>query len=422
MKDERFNQQESKYRGMEIKETRELFKKLCAGDPSVAAYCLRIRTPKERWAKNSAMRDPVIYRMNADTPHHRTGTKYKAYPTYDWACPIVDSHEGVTHAMRTTEYRLRDDLYHWLQDTVLKVRHVYIQEFGRLNFTYTVMSKRKLRKLVDMGEVDSWIDPRFPTVQGILRRGIQLPVLKAFILKQGFSEKVVNMEWDKFWGDNARYLDKICGRYMAVSKDNNVKIHLKGLGEDIGQLETPLHPKDPTLGKKMLPLFKRVLVERSDADRMKAGTRVTLMRWGNIVVDSVEKDADNRITAIHASPDFDNKDFKKTIKVTWLADVPGLVEVQKVEFDHLITKKKIEPDDVLEEILTSKIHPTKAVTTMLVDPSIVQVKPNSCCQLERVGYFRCDQASNGTDPMVLFQIPDGKQKAMSSLSSKLAHR
>jgi len=328
----------------------------------------------------------------------------------------------VTHAMRTTEYKLRDELYHWLQKVVMKVRKVHIQEFGRLNFTYTLMSKRKLRKLVDMGEVESWIDPRFPTVQGILRRGIQLPVLKQFILTQGFSEKVVNMEWDKFWGDNARYLDKICGRYMAISKDNNVKIHLKGMGDEVAMLETEVHPKDPSMGKKKISLFKRVMVERSDASKMKAGTRVTLMRWGNIKVDSVEKDKDGKITAVHATPDFKNKDFKKTLKVTWLADVPGLVQVQGVEFDHLITVKKVEKYHVLEDILTTKNHPTKATTMFLVDPSVAQIKPNGVCQFERMGYFRCDKSSDGKDQMVMFKIPDGKQKAMSSLSTKLAHR
>jgi len=421
MKKERLAMVESKYRNQDPKETAELFEKLWAGTKGFEEWCLRIRIPTSFWKRNSAMRDPVIYRMNTETPHHRTKRKYKAYPTYDFACPIVDAHEGVTHAMRTTEYMMRDELYHWLQKK-LGVRHVYIQEFARLNFTYTVMSKRKLRKLVEMKEVDGWTDPRFPTVRGVLRRGVQVPVLKNFILSQGFSTNNVTMEWDRFWSDNARYIDKFCPRYMAVGKDTAVTVHVEGMGDNVQCIPSDLHPKDKSVGEMSLYTYKRILIEHSDALEMKVGDTVTAIRWGNMKVVAVDRVQDV-VKSVKFRLDIANKNFKKTQKISWVADVEDLVKIDRIEFDHLITKPKIEEGDVFEDILTSKLHPTKAVTPMLADPDIRRVKEGEVIQLFRVGFFRCDSPHiSRSKAMAFFQIPDGKQKAMSTLTSKLAHR
>lgn len=146
------------------------------------------------------LRDPVFYRCKAD-PHHRTGTTYKAYPTYDLACPIIDSLEGVTHALRTVEYRDRNALYEWVQK-VLELRPVIIYDFSKLNLKSTVLSKRKLKWFVEENHVEGWNDPRFPTVQGIMRRGMTVAALSSFMLEQGASRNTNMMEWDKIWAIN----------------------------------------------------------------------------------------------------------------------------------------------------------------------------------------------------------------------------
>ena len=186
-------------------------------------FCIRAKLNMQDKVK--CLRDPVFFRCKAE-PHHKTGTKYKAYPTYDLACPVVDSTEGVTHALRTIEYRDRNALYMWVQK-VLEIRPVVIYDFSKLNLISTVLSKRKLRWFVEQNHVEGWNDPRFPTVQGIMRRGMTVESLKNFMLEQGPSKNTNLQEWDKIWALNKDVIDPIAPRYTAIVEKSACKLTIE---------------------------------------------------------------------------------------------------------------------------------------------------------------------------------------------------
>ena len=283
-----------------------------------------------------------------DIPHHQTGTKYKAYPTYDFACPIVDSIEGVTHALRTSEYNDRNNGYAWLQK-VLELRPVIIQDYSKLNFVSTCLSKRKLKWIIEQGFVDGWEDPRFPTVQGIMRHGMTPMALTKFMLENGASRKTVNMEWDKIWAVNKDIIDPVVPRYFAISLANRAEITLTN-GPAENKFETqPLHPKNPAVGNKTVEYGSLVFIENDDAKDIAVGEKITLMNWGNAVITA--KDEANGKISMKAELKLDDTDYKKTKKLTWLAKSESNLEVTIQELDHIITKEKVEEDDKIEDII-----------------------------------------------------------------------
>lgn len=230
------------------------------------------------------------YRQNT-VSHHRTGTTFKAYPTYDMACPIVDSLEGVSHALRTTEYNDRDEQYQWIQ-RALNLRRVRIHAFSRVNFTHTVLSKRKLTWFVDNGYVTGWDDARFPTVRGVVRRGINIMALRGFMYSQGASRRVVNMVWNKFWAENKKEIDKTAKRFMAVDGEKHVTLRINDCPkeEDHVYVEAQLHPKEPSLGTKLIRTSSEVLLECADVEGIQVDEEIVLMRWGELLPQNERKE------------------------------------------------------------------------------------------------------------------------------------
>lgn len=185
---------ESRCRNTSVEENLKLWKEMIAGTDRGTQCCVRGKLDMSN--PNASLRDPVYYRCNP-TPHHRVGSKYKVYPTYDFACPFVDSIEGVTHALRSSEYHDRNDQYYRVLED-MQLRRVHVWDFSRLNFVYTLLSKRKLQWFVDNGFVEGWHDPRFPTVQGIIRRGLTIEALKQFILSQVLIFVTLFYKFDNF--------------------------------------------------------------------------------------------------------------------------------------------------------------------------------------------------------------------------------
>jgi len=224
MKQEREQRIESKNRNNSIEKNIEMWNEMLKGTEFGQKCCVRAKIDMN--SNNGALRDPAIFRCK-NTPHPRMKDKYKVYPTYDFTSPIVDSIEGITHALRTSEYNDRDAQYYWFCEQ-LDLRKPLIWDYSRLNMMNTVLSKRKLTWFVEQGIVDGWDDPRMPTFRGIMRRGLTVEGLKKFILAQGSSKSVVFMEWDKIWAFNKKVIDPIGPRYSAVEKEDAVQVNVSG--------------------------------------------------------------------------------------------------------------------------------------------------------------------------------------------------
>lgn len=413
MREERGKGIASKCRDLSVEENLERFQQMKEATEQGLKCCLRAKISVDN--KNKTLRDPVIYRCNL-TPHHRTGRQWNIYPTYDFCCPIVDSIEGVTHSLRSNEYRDRNAQYHWFFEP-LGLRPVEIMDFSRMNFVYTLLSKRKLQWFVDNQHVMGWDDPRFPTVRGIRRRGMTVDALRQYVLMQGASQKTMLLEWDKIWAVNKKVVDPIAPRHTAVLKDKLVSVELRGGPEAPFVKEMPKHKKQPQMGTKKTVFSSQLFVEQADASGFEVGEEITLMDWGNAVVEDIQRNEDSSASSavLRLHLEGDVKTTKK--KITWLGqsaqDAEHPKEALLLDYDYLITKKKLEEDDSFEDWLTPT---TEFVEQALVDHNVGDLPVGSVLQLERKGYFVVDKLEGQSEVgcVTLVRVPDGKASNMAS--------
>lgn len=403
----------SKRRDRPAEESLAMFKEMYAGTPLGKKHCIRARIKFD--SLNGALRDPVIYRfphakdaqgnrLDKHIAHHRTGWTWKIYPTYDFACPVVDSIERVTHALRTTEYADRNEQYTWFLNA-LGLRHVHLWDFARISFIHTFLSKRKLTKVVESGLVTGWDDPRMPTVRGILRRGLTVRALREFMLRQGPSRNAVTMDWTILWAMNQKVIDPVAARHTAVETNKMVSATILNGPDTPYSEDKPRHPKNPDIGTKAVTYGSSILLDHDDAVSFAMGERVTLMGWGNAIVKDFSISGDGTVRDVALMLCLDDTDFRKTKKITWLAaERASLVEVELWQFGDLLTKDTLAKDDELDDYLaTDSAQSVEA----LCDADVAHLGAGDIIQLERKGFYRVDKAV-GEGPggrAVLFKIP-----------------
>ncbi|KAJ3865572.1 glutamate-tRNA ligase [Lentinula novae-zelandiae] len=403
----------SAHRDDSVEDNLKHFAEMKTGSTEGLRWCIRAKMSVDD--PNKALRDPVIYRCNPQ-PHHRTGDKWKIYPTYDFACPAVDSIEGVTHALRTNEYRDRNPQYWWMIDA-LGLRKVKIWDFSRLNFIYTLLSKRKLHEFVNNGQVRGWDDPRFPTVRGIRRRGLAVEALRQFMLLQGPSQAIVSLEWDTIWALNKKVIDPIAPRHWAILEDKKVTVTIKGGPSAVEVKILPKHKKNPDVGEKKTVYSSTILVDQEDAKSFEDQEEITLMDWGNAIVRSKSVDATGIVNSIEMDLHLEG-DFKKTKKkITWLSQSTSeypLIPVTLLDYDYLITKKKLEENDNIKDFITPV---TEFREFALADANVKDLRKGDYLQFERKGYFIFDGENKEDGRLEFIKIPDGKA---ANLASKAA--
>lgn len=408
-KQDRRNRIASKPRDRPADESLAMFEEMRKGTALGRKHCIRARIAFN--SSNGAMRDPVIYRFPSwdsneqPQPHNRTGWTWNIYPTYDFACPLVDSIEGITHALRTTEYADRNEQYHWFLST-LNLRRVHLWDFARISFIRTFLSKRKLARIVDSGRVSGWDDPRMPTIRGILRRGLTVAALREFMLQQGPSRNDVTMDWTILWAMNRKMIDPTAARCTAVDKEGLVTVTVAGGPDKPHQERRAKHPKNSAVGTKLTTFANRIFIDQDDAARFQNGEEITLMSWGNATVRDIIM-SDDVVTSLTVELHLDGDVGSTDKKVHWLAAQGShLAPAELWEFDYLLTKDTLRKTDKLEDYLNPV---TAKMKEALLDANCRDLVEGDIIQLERKGYFRVDKAV-GQGPggnAVLFEIPTG---------------
>lgn len=394
----------SPYRDRSVEENMELFEAMRDGKYKDGEHVLRAKI--DMASPNMLMRDPIMYRIVNNTPHYRTGNDWNIYPMYDWTHGESDYIEQISHSFCTLEFLPHRELYDWFLDQIYddkKIRPIQ-REFARRNLSHTVVSKRKLLRLVNEGVVKGWDDPRMPTVSGLRRRGYTPESIVNFAnsIGVGKRENLIDVSHLEFFIRDD--LNKKANRVMAVL--DPVKLVITNYPEGQEEwLETENNPEDETAGTRKIPFSREIYIERSDFKeeanrkffRLTLGKEVRLKSAYIIKGESVVKDDEGNILEIHCTYDPDSRSgsgteaSKRKVKGTlhWVS-VPHALEAEVRLYDRLFSVPDPESDkdvDFMEYVNPNSLE----VITGYVEPSLKDLKVEDKVQFQRIGYFVVDK-------------------------------
>lgn len=394
---------ESPFRNRSIEENLDLFRKMRNGEFKDGEKTLRGKIDMS--SGYIVMRDPVLYRIQRST-HHRTGDAWCIYPMYDFAHPLSDSIESITHSVCTLEFENNRPLYDWVVNES-EVEHKPRQiEFARLNLSYTVMSKRKLLELVTKKYVSGWDDPRMPTIAGIRRRGYTPEAIRDFADRIGVAKADNMVDIAMLEHCLREDLNKKAQRVMAVLDPVKVIIDNYPDGK-VEYVEAVNNPEDESMGKREMPFSRELWIERSDFMevpskgyfRLSPGAEVRFKHAYYIKCVSVDKDSAGNIETIHCTYDpetrggwsQDGRKIKGTIH--WVSAAQALRSEARL-YEHLFTKEN--PDDLAEgEDYKANLNADslKILSEVYVEPFVKDFKAGDKMQFDRTGYFCIDSDS-----------------------------
>jgi len=403
----------SPYRDRPVAENLDLFQRMKAGQFPDGTRVLRARIDMAH--PNMNLRDPVMYRiLHAAHPHR--GDEWCIYPMYDWAHGLEDSIEGITHSLCSLEFENHRPLYDWFIDAINDgrpepIHHPQQIEFARFNLTYTIMSKRHLRRLVEEGLVSGWDDPRLPTIRGLRRRGYVPEALAEFMRRIGIAKFVSRIDIALLEHILRQHLNKTSPRVMGVLRP--LKVVLDNYPEEqTEELEAINNPEDPSAGTREVPFGRELYIEREDFMedpprkfyRLAPGREVRLRYAYFVTCTGVVKDDAGNVVELHCTYDpatrgGDAPDGRKVKATLHWTSAAHAVDAEVRLYDHLFTQE--DPEDTPDGDFTKVLNPAslEVLTGCKLEPSLADRRPGDRVQFERLGYFCVDPDSTAGSPV-----------------------